>query len=120
MLNSVVNPSIGAGELVHRIDIQQPETEAAATTFGLSITPNIWTTVRTTFAAIEPYAGAETSQPMQLIGEVSHTVRVRWTPVRIATGFRVVYGSRIFTIKYVINPRERNRVLCMYCLEVNG
>ena len=120
MLNSVVNPSIGAGELVHRIAIEQPETAAGGSSFGLSITPSVWTTVRTTFAAIEPYAGAETSQPMQLIGEVSHVVRVRWTPVRIATGFRVVYGSRFFTVKYVLNPRERNRVLCLYCLEVNG
>jgi SPP1 family predicted phage head-tail adaptor len=120
VLNSVINPSIGAGELIHRIDIQQPETDAAATTFGRSITPNVWTTVRTTFAAIEPSTGAELAQPMQLVSEVSHCVKVRWTPVHIASGFRVVYNARFFTVKYVINPRERNRVLLLYCLEVNN
>jgi SPP1 family predicted phage head-tail adaptor len=120
MLDSVNNPSIGAGELTCRVLIQKPRTAEAGTT-GMSITPDKWDTVRTTYAAITTAGGAETSQAMQLVSEVSHVVKVRWmaTPP-IAANYRVLYGARMFTVKFVENVRERNRVLKLYCLEVNA
>jgi SPP1 family predicted phage head-tail adaptor len=116
--NSVINPSISAGELIHRVLIQAPRTSDAGNT-GMSITPDTWDTVRTTYAAIVTAVGSETSQSMQLVSEVSHIVKVRYTPTRIAANYRVVFGTRIFIVKYVENLRERNRVLLLSCLEVN-
>jgi hypothetical protein len=38
----------------------------------------------------------------------------------IEAGYRVVFSGRVFTVQYVENVYERNRVLLLYCVEVNG
>lgn len=110
---------IAAGELRHAISIQQPQYSAAGSR-GMSITPTSWTDVRDTRAAIYTAGGRETSQASQIVSEVSHVVKVRWTLLTIKANYRVVYGSRTFTVQYVENVLERNRVLLLYCLEVDG
>jgi SPP1 family predicted phage head-tail adaptor len=118
MLGSVLNPSIRAGELCHQVEIQQPQT-SSGDSFGNSVTPANWTTVRTTRAAIYTAGGRETSMASQIVSAVSHVVKVRWTEVTINANYRVVFGSRFFTVQYVENVLERNRVLLLYCLETN-
>lgn len=115
---SSINPSIGAGDLVHSVTILAPST--AADDYGRSVVPQTWSTVRTARAAIYTAGGRETSQAAQLVSDVSHVVVVRWTADVIEAGFRVQFGSRLFTIQYAENVLERNRVLQLYCLEVDG
>ena len=117
MLSSILNPSIRAGELVHSIAIQQPEYSAGPS--GMSVMPTGWTTVRSPMAAIYTAGGRETSMAAQIVSDVSHVVKVRWTPATIKANYRVAFGGRLFTVQYVENVLERNRVLLLYCLETD-
>ncbi|MDE2099258.1 MAG: head-tail adaptor protein [Patescibacteria group bacterium] len=110
---------IDAGELRHAIVIESPAANDGST-FGQSVVPTSWNTLRTCMAAIYTAGGRETSMAAQVVSEVSHTIKVRWTPDVVKAGYRVVFGSRYFTVQYVENVLERNRVLLLYCLEVNG
>jgi SPP1 family predicted phage head-tail adaptor len=116
--NSVSNPSIGAGELVHAISIAAPD--PAGDSYGESIVPAQWNVIRATRAAIATAGGRETNQASQLVSEVSHVVTIRYTPTLIAPGYQVQFGARRFRIQYVENVGERNRVLMLYCLEVDA
>src|SRR5581483_1972343 len=109
---------INPGELRHLITIQSPS--ASAGSFGASITPSAWSSVRSTMAAIYTAGGRETSQASQLVSEVSHVCKVRWTADMLKAGYQVVFGARIFTLLYIENVMERNRVLLLYCKEVDG
>lgn len=110
---------INAGELRHAIDIQQPN-YATAGSRGQSVTPSSWTTVRSTRAAVYTAGGRETSMASQIVSDVSHVVKIRWGSAVIKANYRVVFGGRTFTVQYVENVLERNRVLLLYCLEVDG
>lgn len=119
MLNqSQYSPSIRAGELCHQVEIQQPQYVAGPA--GMSLTPSSWTTVRTAMAAIYTAGGRETSMASQIVSDVSHVVKVRWTAAVVKANYRVVFGARTMQVQYVENVLERNRVLVLYCLEVNG
>lgn len=118
MLRSIVNPSVGAGELAHLVQIQKPRT-APGDTFGQSITPDTWDTVLTVRAAIEAAGAGERNETAQLVSEVSHRVTIRWTPVFIGANYRVLFGTRMFAVQAVTDLLERRRVLVLYCSEVN-
>jgi head-tail adaptor len=109
---------VDAGELRHPIQINAPTAVVEAD--GASVMPRSWNLVRTTMAAIYTAGGRETSQASQLVSEVSHTVKVRWTPDVLKAGYQVAFGSRAFTVLYIENVLERNRVLLLYCKEVDG
>ena len=112
------NLIIDSGELRHAIVIQSPS--SAPGDFGMSVTPSSWTPVRSTSAAIYTAGGRETSQASQLVSEVSHVVKIRWGSEVLKAGYQIVFGSRIFTVLYIENVLERNRVLLLYCKEVDG
>ena len=107
------------GELRHSVTIQTAAA-AAPDPNGLSVTPASWTLVRSTRAAIYTAGGRETSMASQIVSQVSHVVKVRWTPDVIKANDQLLFDSRTFTIQYVENVLERNRVLLLYCLEVDG
>lgn len=111
--------AIDAGELRHQVVIQSPASDDGDT-FGRSVVPTDWSTLRTAMAAIYTAGGKEASMASQIVSDVSHVVKVRWTADVVKAGNRVVFGSRFFTIQYVENVLERNRVLLLYCQEVNG
>jgi len=54
------------------------------------------------------------------VSEVSHVVKIRWGSEVLKPGYQIVFGSRIFTVLYIENVLERNRVLLLYCKEVDG
>lgn len=110
---------VNGGELRHAVTVQSPQYGTAGAR-GESITPSTWATVRTTRAAIYTAGGRETSMASQIVSEVSHVVKLRWTPAVIKANDRVVFGARYFTVQYVENVLERNRVLLLYCIEVDG
>jgi head-tail adaptor len=109
---------VDAGELRHPITIKSPSSTPGP--YGASVTPSSWTEVRQTWAAIYTAGGRETSQASQLVSEVSHVVKVRWSPAVLKAGYQVAFGSRTFTVLYMENVLERNRVLLLYCKEVDG
>jgi SPP1 family predicted phage head-tail adaptor len=110
--------AINAGELRHQVQIQSPLYQP--TSRGSSVTPASWSLVRTAFAAIYTAGGRETSMASQIVSQVSHVVKVRWTADVIKANYQVLFGGRFFTVQYVENVLERNRVLLLYCLEVDG
>lgn len=111
----IINP----GELLHSVVIQAPS--STPDTFGQSVTPATWTAVLTTWAAIYTAGGRETSMASQIVSDVSHVVKIRWSAAAtLKANQRVVFGVRTFTVQYVENVLERNRVLLLYCQEVNG
>ena len=113
----MLSPSIGAAELCHQVQIQQPQYAADAR--GQSLVPASYTTVLTARAAILTAGGRETSQASQIVSEVSHVIKIRPSGVAIKANYQVLFGDRTFTVKYVENILERNRVLCLYCFEVD-
>lgn len=108
---------IDAGELRHSVTIEQPQYAADAS--GMAVTPSSYLAVRTTRAAVYTAGGRETSMASQIVSEVSHVVKVRWSDVVIKSNYRLLYGDRYFTVQYVEDVGERNRVLLLYCLEVD-
>lgn len=109
---------LNAGDLRNSITIQAPV--ATPGSFGRSVTPTSWTTVRTTRAAISTAGGKEVAAAAQLVSDVTHVVRIRYTSTQILPGYRVLYGSRVLTVEFVENVQEQNRVLRLVCREVNG
>jgi SPP1 family predicted phage head-tail adaptor len=105
------------GELRHLVQIQSPVYSADAR--GQSVTPSNWNLVCSANAAIYTAGGKETSQASQIISAVSHVVKIRWQGVAIMANYQVLFGDRVFTIEYVEDVLERNRVLLLYCLEIN-
>jgi hypothetical protein len=110
---------INPGELRHQVLIQQPQ-YGMPDSRGGSVTPSSFSTVWTARAAIYTAGGRETSLAAQIVSDVSHVVKMRWTNVTIKPGYRVLFSDRIFTVQYAENVLERNRALLLYCLEVNS
>src|SRR5665213_1048783 len=105
---------IEPGELRHPSVIQAPD-YTAEDARGKSAVPASWIDVRSTRAMIYTAGGRETSMASQIVSQVSHVVKVRWTATPIKANFRVIFGGRVFTISYIENVLERNRVLLLYC-----
>lgn len=105
------------GELRHFIQIQSPLYASDAR--GKSETPVSWNAVCSANAAIYTAGGRETSQASQIVSQVSHVVKIRWQGMTIKANYQVLFGDRTFTVQYVEDVLERQRVLLLYCLEVN-
>jgi head-tail adaptor len=122
------NPlAIDPGELRQQIQIQAQAT--TQDTLGGQI--EVWNTFLTTRAAI--YTGAavpdirskqprENSQDGQFSSEITHVMKIRWPgpDVSLLGGQRVLYRGRFFVLQNVENIQERDRVLLLYCIEING
>lgn len=118
MLSSILNPSIGAGELVHRITIQAQATTPDPSTGQPAVA---WSPVLSTRARILTSGARELYQAQQYAPQLTHMVTIRWPgAVVITSGMQVVFGSRTFTIQTIENVQERNRVLHLMCIEING
>lgn len=110
----IINP----GELRNQIQIQQRTSSQTGT--GAPMTT--WITVLSTQAAIKTASSREAYQAMQFTAQVSHLIKIRWpgTGVTIQGGQQVLFGSRVFKLQTVENVLERNRVLLLHCLEIDG
>ena len=110
---------INSGEQRHTIQIQVQSNAPDAVTGAPGTS---WATVLTTQAAIRTASSREAYQAMQFTAQVSHVIKIRWpgTGFNIAGGQQVLFGSRQFKLQTVENVQERNRVLLLHCLEING
>ncbi len=101
-----------ACDLRHTVTIQQ-ESRVADGGGGYALT---WTKVADARAAIEPLTGGERLRAMQLEDKVSHRVTIRYRG-DVTAGMRLKFGTRLFNIRAVINPDERNCWLELMCDE---
>ena len=81
-----------------------------------------WGTYAVRMASIVPMNGREYFTARQEASEVSHRVRIRYDSTAGATTpkMRILYGSRVFDIESVINPKEANKEIVMMCRELNN
>jgi SPP1 family predicted phage head-tail adaptor len=75
-----------------------------------------WTVTATVYASIEPLSAREYFNASGERAEVTHKIGMVYGPT-ISPRDRVVYGSRTFEIRSVINIEERNRELQLMCTE---
>lgn len=95
-----------AGKLRHKVIIQKFTT--AKDSYGEDI--KTWATYHTCFASISPLVGKEYYDSQQIIPEVDNKIVIRYKS-GIAPTMRVVWGSRTYEIRSVVNPDERNVML---------
>ncbi|MFQ5783607.1 MAG: phage head closure protein [Alphaproteobacteria bacterium] len=106
---------VRAGALRHRVALQSAvETADGGGGFGVA-----WSDVATVWAAIEPLKGTERLRAQRLENPVSHKVTIRYRG-GVTAAMRLKFGTRIFDIRAVINPRERNQRLELLCEEGVG
>lgn len=96
-----------------RVKIQS----AGRTSDGAGGATVAWTDVATVWAAVEPLTGKEPYIAQQLQGQVTHKVTVRYR-TGITPAQRVLYGTRVFDVEAVVDPKERHSVLILACEEV--
>jgi SPP1 family predicted phage head-tail adaptor len=110
--------SLPAGLLRFAVQIQVQ----ATTQDALGGPLQSWTTVLSCFAGISTMSQREVYATAQFVSEVTHRVTIRWPgpSIGIQGGMQVVFGTRIFKVQTVENVLERNRVLHLMCLEIDG
>ena len=107
--------AINPGSLRHSVTIQSSSSGMGEN--GLPSTA--WTDVLTTRASISAVSGKELYAAQQVTSQVTHTVTMRWTPITISPGMRILFGDHICQIQTVDNVEERNRVLKLMVLAIN-
>ena len=100
------------GPLRHRVTIQLEERNEDG--YG-GHTPT-WRDLDTVFASVEPLSGQEAVVARQLQDTVTHKVVMHYRS-GIKAAMRVKFGTRIFNIREVRNPGERNQRLELRCEE---
>ena len=101
-----------AATLRHRVILQS----AAVSADSGGGASTVWSDDATLWASIEPLKGTERLTAQQLESRLTHRVRLRHR-IGVTTAMRVKFGARIFNIRAVINPDERNRLLELLCEE---
>lgn len=101
------------GDLNKRITIQT-KTSVADGIGGFNDTV---ATFCETWAGIWPVSGKEIVSNQQLVGQVSHRVRIRYRS-GVTSAMKILYGTRTFNISSVVDPNEAHEWLDLICLEV--
>lgn len=104
-----------AGRLRHVITIQQ----ATETRDSVGAIIRTWATYDTVRASIEPLNGREYFNASQVQAEVSTRIRVRYLD-GLTSKMRILFGSRIYDIKAIINDKERNFEMTLMCVETDA
>jgi SPP1 family predicted phage head-tail adaptor len=76
-----------------------------------------WATFATVWAYVRPVKGYERFQAQQLQTPVTHKLTVRYL-AGVTTKHRILFDSRVFEIKEVINVEEQNAFLELICIEI--
>lgn len=107
---ALVRP-LDLGAMRHSVLIQQ-KTVVRDPHGGYSA--STWATVSTVFASIEPLSGNEYVQHNQLQAGATHRIRI-WYSSDVSSiavkDWKIVFGSREFDIKSLVNPREENEMI---------
>jgi SPP1 family predicted phage head-tail adaptor len=115
--NSILSPSIRAGELCHRVSFSHAS--ATQDSFGQPI--NTWTPYLTTRARIENLSGQQLFQAQEFTSQAIWRITIRWPGAGVVqTGDRAFFEAHTFVVQIVNNMLERGRVLQLTCLEIDG
>ncbi len=93
-----------SGQLRHRL-ILQSKFSVARDTYGAETVT--WGTEKEVWGSIEPLTSREDFQAQQMQSDDTHKMSRRYLD-RVRPDWRIKFGTRIFDIKSVINPEERN------------
>lgn len=75
-----------------------------------------WADVISLWASIEPMSDYEKFQAQQLQTNTTHKITIRYYS-GITTKHRLLYGSRVFNIKGILNLNEQNAFMQLKCVE---
>jgi head-tail adaptor len=116
--------SLPSGMLRHEIHVQQQLTSQRDAMGGQSPT---WTDLYVAMGAIDTLSSKElfqSTQSAQFAAQVSHRITLRWPgEIGITAGMQVSFGaglSHTAVIQAVENVQQRNRVLYLMVLEIDG
>ena len=103
---------MNSGRYRHRVTIQ----EKVVTKDAVGGILETWGTAFTRYAKIRPLTSREVFEADQLQTRQSHAIDFRFSSV-VSTQHRVAFKARIFLIKSVSNPDERQQVTLLGCME---
>lgn len=112
---------IDPGELRSKVTILAPP--ASPDSFGqVSQSNGAWTNVGTFWARIRVAGARELYQAGAMTSQVTHVIEMRWpgSSVSIAAGMRATSGGHTYLIQAPENVDERNILLELLVLELNG
>lgn len=101
-----------AGKLRHRVDLQR--VAVTRDTHGDQV--KTWTTLATVWASIEPLSGREFLSASQVMADVTARIKIRGG-IDLTPKDRVVFGSRVFDIRHVIDWGSRGVETHLMCTE---
>lgn len=101
-----------AGELRFRVTLEQEGGPGD----GRGGKARSWTTLGTVWANIVPLTGSEQLKAGQVTGNVSHRIEIRYL-ADVTSKLRVVFGTRVFTVRAVIDVGERKTEMHLLCDE---
>jgi SPP1 family predicted phage head-tail adaptor len=101
-----------AGQLKKRIVVEVPTENQDS--FGEPI--KTWNTYIETWAQIIQLNGSEYIEQKQINVDIDTRIKIRYIN-GITEKMRIIYNSRIFHIKSVINIEERGKEMLLYCQE---
>lgn len=101
--------------LRHRLALQQE----TVTPDGSGGYTQSWQNVADLWAEILPISGKERLFAGQMQAEISHKITIRFR-TGIVAGMRLLYDSRAFNIRAILNPKENDEVLELWVDEGVG
>jgi SPP1 family predicted phage head-tail adaptor len=101
--------------LRHKVTLEQK----VQTADGAGGFTTAWEQVAILWASIDRMRASESYNSGQLRTASSHVFRARYTS-SITTDMRLVFGERIFNIRSINNPGEKNNMLEIYAEEGVG
>lgn len=100
------------GKMRYRVQIQS----ATNTTDAGGGRTQAWSRVADIWANIIPKSGKESYRQGKIQDDVTHDIYIRHRS-DIDAAYRIVYDSRTFNIKSILNVEERDRFLLLSCVE---
>lgn len=103
------------GTYRNKVSLQNATTAKNASTGQQTKT---WSTAATQMARISPVQGRAYFQAQGDRAEITHEIRTRYNPdITLTIRDRVLFGSRTFEIRSLINVDEKNREWVLMCVE---
>ncbi len=104
------------GRLNKRITFQQPfQDKQKKNEYGEPV--DEWEDIKTVWAEIAPVSGNQFFAAKQINSEITHNVYIRYRE-GLKPNMRVLFKGRVFEILYIMNIKEENRLLQIYCKEL--
>lgn len=105
------------GEMDKQVTIQSQSTSPLTDDAGQPVAGTQYVDVETVWAKITTATGRELYHGQQVQAELSHKITIRYYE-GLTTAHRLLYGTRVFDINYVINRNEGDEWHELLCKEL--